>query len=140
MLDIPSYILGKKSGGSSQSEEEYSTTEQKIGKWIDEKPLYQKVIQDTFPEITDGTQATKSITIAENIDTVFIKTAWFYRGTSPYFKEMLPYIDTNFNDVALRIGATPLSSNSTKLVAFGSSALASEKNFTAVVCYTKTTD
>lgn len=41
MLDVPSYILGKKSSGSSQSEE-YSTTERRVGTWIGGEPLYQK--------------------------------------------------------------------------------------------------
>ena len=36
MLDVPSYILGKKSGSSSQSED-YSTTEKRIGTWINRK-------------------------------------------------------------------------------------------------------
>ena len=59
MIDIPSYILGKKSGGSSQSED-YSTTEKRIGTWIDGKPLYQKCFTGTL------TSTQREITIPES--------------------------------------------------------------------------
>ena len=43
----------------------YSTTEQRIGTWIDGKPLYQITIQDTMPTITtDGTRVMKTIDIS----------------------------------------------------------------------------
>ena len=47
----------------------YSTKEQRIGFWIDGKPLYQKTIVDTMPVISeDGTVASKDISIDLNID------------------------------------------------------------------------
>ena len=50
--------------------ENYSTTEQVIGTWIDGKPLYQITIQDTMPTVTtDGTRATKIV----DIDSLHIK-------------------------------------------------------------------
>lgn len=49
----------------------YTTTEKRIGTWIDGKPLYQITIQDTMPTVTtDGTRADKTISIASlNVDT-----------------------------------------------------------------------
>ena len=43
----------------------YSTTEQMIGTWIDGKPLYRKIVTNAFPQVTsDGTQAYTSIDLS----------------------------------------------------------------------------
>lgn len=43
----------------------YSTTEQKIGTWIDGKPLYRKIVTSAFPQVTsDGTQVYTSIDLS----------------------------------------------------------------------------
>ena len=51
------------SGGGAVNN--YSTTEQRIGTWIDGKPLYQITIQDTMPTVTtEGTRVGKSIDVS----------------------------------------------------------------------------
>lgn len=49
----------------------YSLDETVIGCWIDGKPIYQKIIIDTTPEVTaDGTSTSKNIDTGISIDTV----------------------------------------------------------------------
>lgn len=85
MLDIPSYILGKKSGGSSQSED-YSTTEKRIGTWIDGKPIYRKTFQidDTGSNVSDTILASLGIDI-------FLKGEWLTWGGGNYLIKIVGY-------------------------------------------------
>lgn len=57
----------------------YSTTETRIGTWIDGKPLYRKVFTDTMPQVqTDGTFVNKQIDISSlNVEYASIKSADF---------------------------------------------------------------
>lgn len=59
--------------------EEYSTNEKIVGKWIDGKPLYQKVILYTG-DISNTISNRHSHNI-ENVDTIFVKLA-FVQSTS----------------------------------------------------------
>lgn len=55
------YCIKYTAGVSNQ----YSTTEQVVGQWINGKPLYQITIQDTMPTVTtDGTRSIKIIDIS----------------------------------------------------------------------------
>lgn len=47
-------------GGGDAVSEIYSTTEKKVGKWIDGKDIYQKTFSVSIPACTDGTEATSS--------------------------------------------------------------------------------
>ena len=65
----------------------YSTTEQKTGgKWIDGKPIYRKVIEDTF---TSGTNTiTHNLSIDNYIKVeIFIRTSSTLQNTKGYFNE-----------------------------------------------------
>ena len=63
----------------------YSTKEQKIGTWIDGKPLYRKVINVTIPSTnTDGQLSDKVIDISNNINKV-IKTYGYIEDTHSTF-------------------------------------------------------
>lgn len=54
----------------STPENNYSTEEQRIGTWIDGKPLYQKTIVDTMPIVTtDKVQESKYIEVGVSVDT-----------------------------------------------------------------------
>ena len=112
--------------------EVYSTEEQKIGTWIDGKPLYRKVISSTLPKVTtENVEAKKTVSIDADIGTGFIETAYCNKDN-----QMLPmpfiftggqviksYIDLN--------GTIILSSNTT---------YTNDQPVTIIVCYTKTTD
>lgn len=47
-------LNGKEYAGSGSEWYEYSTDENVVGKWIDGKPLYQKVITGTYSYTTDN--------------------------------------------------------------------------------------
>ena len=54
--------------------ENYATTEQRIGTWIDGKPLYRKVVSMTVPTTsTNGTAVDGETTIGSNIDVSFVE-------------------------------------------------------------------
>lgn len=56
----------------------FSTDEKVIGTWVDGKPLYQKVISTTLPEVTtDGQNNSKLVSIGASIDVGFIAAAFF---------------------------------------------------------------
>lgn len=63
---------------------EYSTEEQVIGKWIDGKPLYQKVItfDNTISISYDDNTFTHNIS---NIDIIFVKNAFVYNKNEKRF-------------------------------------------------------
>ena len=110
--------------------ENYSTEEQVIGIWIDDKPLYRKVIQQSFDfDWTD-------ISLAElNADTIFInygKTyAKFTVGENQYINGQFYAGDTDFfrafivNTSTLTVAFAPEMTNRTAVI---------------TVEYTKTTD
>lgn len=54
--------------------ETYSTTEKRVGTWIDGKPLYRKVVSMTVPTTsTNGTAVDGDTTIGSNIDVSFVE-------------------------------------------------------------------
>ena len=71
--------------------EKYSTNEQIIGKWIDGKPLYRKVIKTTMAETSQsGKYVNKDVPIGLNIDFVYVAKAILISETQ-YM--LLPYIN-----------------------------------------------
>ena len=70
---------------------QYSTSEKRIGTWIDGKPLYRKVFSGVTGNTTDGNISTTEVnTNISNIDKFFIREAFCYNayGESlliPYF-------------------------------------------------------
>lgn len=60
---------------------EYSETETIIGKWIDGKPLYQKVLKITSTVNSDNTDFAHNI---ENVDLIFIKEAFVNQTQGDY--------------------------------------------------------
>lgn len=63
--------------------ERYSTGEQKIGTWIDGKPLYQKTITITVPTVNaNGTSNFNAVLIGSNIETIFLAEGFFKDSTN----------------------------------------------------------
>lgn len=121
--------------------ENYSTTEQRVGTWIDEKPLYQKVITGTCPDYSSST-ITTDIDIASNVDFAFIENQFVVSSTGNCFP--LPREKFYINDVGEEAidnstigsiyGSTKkyrLRQNSTNVNGY---------TYYAVIRYTKTTD
>lgn len=111
----------------------YSTEEVKIGKWIDGKPLYRKIIQGNIPTIPSGsTTATGTFAIASNIDEVFVENIYFTYSTFQYIP--IWYFETN-SALPIKIYV-----NNKQLNIVNGVAGYNNSPFTAIICYTKTTD
>ena len=114
------------------NEDNYSTTEQRIGTWIDGKPLYRKVFRTTFPTVsTNGTYvANKEVLFADNVDFSFLVTIFIENGNQ---RQNLPYINNSgyVSKGFVQSGLLMLTGNST-----GHSGMRT----TAIILYTKTTD
>lgn len=87
----------------------YSTTERRIGTWIDGKPLYEKVITGTTGSTTDGNISTTEVnTNISNIDKFFIREAFCYNayGESlliPYFSNAGHVIKAMCTETKLKV-------------------------------------
>ena len=107
--------------------ENYSTEEVVIGKWIDGKPLYRKVLSSTT--ISDSNV---DITLPSNIDFMSIDKVEIKAGGFSFFSDRY----TNANDLIqiFKFNATTLK------VVLGSSWKSNFKSAIIVIEYTKTTD
>ena len=107
--------------------ENYSTEEVVIGKWIDGKPLYRKVLSSTT--ISDSNV---DITLPSNIDFMSIDKVEIKAGGFSFFSDRY----TNANDLIqiFKFNATTLR------VVLGSSWKSNFKSAIIVIEYTKTTD
>ena len=122
----------------------YSTSEERIvGKWINDKPLYEKTFEIQFPSVTtSGTYVdSTAVQIDTNVDLAFIKNAWAntqgqytnHTGSNVLF----PFTNSAGNGIRVRIGFY-----SSKAVIYVGSSDSTFNNGYAYVCvqYTKTTD
>lgn len=75
----------------------YSTTEQRVGTWIDGKPLYRKVVSSAMPQVsTDGTVVTLAISLVpSNTSNMFFVEWCFANGTvnNSYYAIPIPTIN-----------------------------------------------
>lgn len=115
-----------------KSEEVYSTGEQKIGTWVDGKPLYRKVISSTLPKvITEDVGVTKIVSIDADIKTGFIEAAYFNKDNQMM---PMPFIFTGGQIIKSYMGL-----NGT-ITLWSNTTYVNEQPVTIIVCYTKTTD
>lgn len=111
----------------------YSTNEQKIGKWIDGKPLYRKVIKTTMAETSQsGTYVNKDVGIGLNIDFGYVEKAILISGTQHM---SLPYINNAGYSTKCFIDKNGLQ----LVLANGNSVFNNCETF-VIIGYTKTTD
>ena len=74
--DINDIASGEISNGFVQSQFNYSTEEQVVGKWVNGKPLYQKTFVDTLPtNTTASANGRKYISIGATVDEAFLISA-----------------------------------------------------------------
>ena len=81
-----------------------TTTEQVIGTWTNNKPLYRKLVTGVVPTTSsDGTDVTGAIFVADNIDEMIIE--WGYvranNNTTDLRKRQLPFITTSGYRISL---------------------------------------
>lgn len=70
---------------------EYSTTEQRVGTWIDGKPIYRKTWVDTMPVVTTNeTFVEKEIDPSINFGTVTKIEGSFYAGSNSQYVMNFP--------------------------------------------------
>lgn len=111
----------------------YSTSERRIGTWIDGKPLYRKEIIGTTGNTTDGNFATKEVDMnIRNLDNFFIERAFCYDS----YGESIPIPYTSNNEYIIKALLT--SANTLKVIINGS--VFNNLPFYVSVLYTKTTD
>lgn len=136
MLDVPSYILGKKASGSSQSED-YSTTEKRIGTWIDGKPIYRKVLIKNPLVISNNTAIIG--TIEPNIETI-TNCSWFVSGAdlpAGVISWRTGYLNSNYYS---GVQCETVNGVLTISLFFKDGDASAPKQAFAIVEYTKTTD
>ena len=113
----------------------YSTNEKIVGKWINGKPLYRKVIAITTPTVaTEGTFPTNKwiATRLTNIDTIYIKNAFIVADNIKY---NIPYITKSGGRLGIIINST-----NDGMEVITNTTIFSNKNGYAILEYTKTTD
>ena len=121
----------------------YSTSERMVGQWIDGKPLYQKTIQSTLPNVSvNGTSVTKDVSLGVSIDSV-VNISGVFRASNAW-QSMTFVVEDEYNSktgvikAAIRDNAAESPKNILRL----SSNLTSFNGNTCYVTlrYTKTTD
>lgn len=83
---------------SEQTMEVYSTNEQIIGYWIDNKPIYRKVITTTLPTVsTDGTYpSNKSVAVGASVSTIVnLRGIMVLPNSGKPQSYVLPYINNS---------------------------------------------
>lgn len=111
----------------------YALVEQRIGTWIDGKPLYRRVFSGTTGNTTDGNwSSTHLVMNISNLDFFFIENAFF----TDSYGEMLPMPYTANNGYFIKVLLTD--ANQIKVTTNGS--VFNNLTFYVVVNYTKTTD
>lgn len=111
----------------------YSTDEQIVGKWINGKPLYRKVIKTTMAEtLSNGTYVNKDVGTGFNIDFGYVAKAILISGTQHM---LLPYI----NNAGYSTKCFIDKNGSNLILANGNSTFSNCETY-VIIEYTKTTD
>lgn len=129
----------------STPENNYSTEEQRIGTWVDGKPLYQITIQDTMPVVTtDGTRATKNIDISNlRIDKCICIEAFIFRYENGGYRDCIPFDSINNTSLFSHLEVNRIDYShdySDNLFCACSRTTDNNRPFYATLKYTKTTD
>lgn len=117
----------------------YSTTEQRIGTWIDGKPLYQKVVKETVN--LDRFGQSYNVTIGSNIEHICVIDIMAIQENGPYFP--LPFAGpfTDMNGYGVGIQNFSLKNNSyLEIWIYTGTQIRKNYDIYHIVKYTKTTD
>lgn len=119
--------------GSGSNQQVYSTSEVRIGTWIDGKPLYRIVLQGSTP----STAGTASITVATTTNNKYVKNMyglWAYSGLTYMEPLNLPGIPGH-EQISMRCWY-----NNGHIEMATTNSAYTNKPFWVVLEYTKTTD
>ena len=125
------------------TDDNYSSTEQVIGTWIDGKPLYRKVITGQTPTVSsDGTEANTAIIISNgetsNTDHYAIVNGWVRYANSPYSMWTMPYYNNSMRVIKSLMNIS--NNGNLNLQISSNGTVYNYCTFTCIVEYTKTTD
>lgn len=123
------------SGGGGSGSDDYSTTETRIGTWINGKPLYRKVITGTLNAVSAGVVYEDNVSHGiSNIDAILMISGGLTRanGSLISFGYTAPYNSSQNYFVSVNCNRTEL--------LFRVSSGFETQPFTAILEYTKTTD
>lgn len=123
--------------------ETYSTTEQRVGTWIDGKPLYEQVLTGATPTVTsNGTSASEVADIGAStrnyVDKCFIIVAYviYSNGqsvwTMPYYNNSMYYIKAQCYFSS--------DTNNWKIQVVSNGTVYNNSTYVVIVRYTKTAD
>lgn len=118
---------------AKKSEEVYSTEEQRVGTWIDGKPLYRKVVNAQFGTVVQGTETTVEVNL-KNVDFILVDKYWLDRKTAS------SAINQGYVTDALYLGYTSFNNSNTTLRFRTKQSWVSNTAIYAIIEYTKTTD
>jgi len=130
--DINDIASGEISNGFVQSQFNYSTTEQVIGKWIDGKPLYQITVDCGMGKNATAWTTTVNISNVENI--IYMEGIALGTETKP-----VPFVHPGGLDYQIQLDVRDFTSSSFGVLINLRSNYTS-KHFYVTVRYTKTTD
>lgn len=122
----------------------YSTEEQIVGTWTDGRPVYEKIIESTLPEVTsenDGINQTKNVDISSlNIREFVSIDGVFY--TKPPLTDFVSYhiLNVAFKGGNDKMYACYAYLNYTTLILNNSMSTYSNRPVRMILRYTKTTD
>lgn len=116
-----------------KSEEVYSTEEQRIGTWINGKPLYRKIVNAQFGTVVQGTETTVEVNL-KNVDFILVDKYWLDRKTAS------SSINQGYAADALYLGYTSFNNSNTTLRFRTKQSWVSNTAIYAIIEYTKTTD
>lgn len=122
----------------SKTSADYSTSEKKVGTWIDGKPLYQKTLVSNTA--TNGSTMLTVGTI-QNVDTLFIVNGFYINQNSEFAAPGSVFMLTNTGRDTYTVSYTSyvtFNPSGSLLVYYGSTTASSKTVVT--VQYTKTTD
>lgn len=117
----------------------YSYEERVVGKWVDNKPLYEKTLY--FDNVTLGVADASSQLkhLVENIDTGIVVSVFYKNSTvsawscADYYQADL----STFYNLSWNVGATALRVRCKEFTTLSASA---DRKYLATIRYTKTTD
>lgn len=120
----------------------YSTTEQRIGTWIDGKPLYRRILEDTLGTTNAGWKSIQ-LTSSNYIKKVISITAMFeYSNGNDYSIPFFRGTDDNYANREYCLCNTTPSNGTFNIIARHPSnyAVMSGQPFYAIILYTKSSD
>ena len=137
LVNTVNALIDQGGGGSGGSDHHYSTSEQKIGLWIDDRPVYEKTI------IVPGPFSNNQISVAHGITDLddVINYRGFFRNRGSNYNERRFVPQLYYNDMQYIISVYHIT-DTDMLIVYGNwlRQYATVSDIYIILQYTKTTD